>query len=87
MVEIAAAVEDCAFDTGLLRRLGETLANLGGLLGLVALERLRKVEPGRRGERAAGVVVDELSEDAAVRAEDEQARALEIGRASCRERV
>src|SRR5262249_46758488 len=76
VIQVAAAVEDDALDAGLLPARGEQLAHLGGLLRLVAGERLRQVEPRRGGQRAAGVVVDELGEDAAVRAEDQQARAL-----------
>ena len=55
---------------------GKALADLRRLLGLVALERLRQVEPRRRGDGAAGVVVGELREDAAIRAEHLQARTL-----------
>src|ERR671916_366113 len=53
VVEVAAAIEDDVLDAGLLRGCGEALAHLGGLLGLVALEGLRQVEPARGGECAA----------------------------------
>src|SRR5207245_940977 len=71
-----AAIEDHGFDAGLLGSCGEPLADFGSLLGLVALERGGQFLPRRSGERAAGIVVDELGEDALVRAEDEQARTL-----------
>src|SRR3954471_16692654 len=80
VVQVAAAVEHDGFDSGLLRGCSEALADLGRLLGLVALERLRQVEPRRGGERAPRVVVDQLREDTAVRAKNEHART--VGRAA-----
>src|SRR5215210_8107251 len=54
---------------------GEDLAGLGGLLH--RLERAQVgLGPVDGGQRAAGVVVDELGEDAAVGAEHADARAL-----------
>jgi hypothetical protein len=76
VVEVAAAVENDGLDVGLLRRLGEQLAHLGRLLGLVALERLPELKPARGGERLPVEVVDELRRNPAVRAEDDEARAL-----------
>src|SRR5437870_11644874 len=80
VVKVAAPVEDDGLDPGALGCAGEAPADLAGLRLLVALERLRQVRPVRAGERAAGAVVDDLREDAAVRAEHDQARAL--GRAA-----
>src|SRR5215210_1705116 len=75
VVLVAAAVEHSGLDAGGLRALGQQLARLGGLL-----HRLERAQVGLRpvdgGQRAARVVVDELGEDAAVGAEDADARAL-----------
>src|ERR671917_2445008 len=75
VVLVAAAVEDDGLDAGGLRALGQQLPGLGGLL-----HRLERAQVGLRpvdgGQRAARIVVDELGEDAAVRAEDADARAL-----------
>src|SRR6476619_3781562 len=62
---IAAAVEDAGLDPGLLRALGEQLA---GALRLLHRTELPQVGLGPRdgGEGPAGVVVDQLGEDAAV---------------------
>ena len=76
VVQVAAAVEHDGLDAGLLRGLGDRLADLGCLIRLVALERLLQAEPARAGERAAGLVVDQLGEDSLVRAEDGEARPL-----------
>ena len=63
VVLVAAAVEHGGLDAGGLRALGQQLA---GALGL--LERLERAQVGLGpvdgGQRAAGVVVDELGEDA-----------------------
>src|ERR1044071_3948856 len=45
-------------------------------LRLRALERLLQLVRARRGERAAGLVVDELRRDSGIRAEHGQARPL-----------
>src|SRR5262249_6503900 len=76
VVQVTTAVEDDLLDAGLLGRVCKPLPDLGRLPGLVALERIRQADPRRGGDRLAGVVVDELREDAAVRAEHGQARAL-----------
>ena len=65
--------------TGVIAGGGDLLADLLRLGALVAREAL-EADPARAGERAAGRVVDELREDAPVRAEDDEARAL--GRAA-----
>src|SRR5687767_4389228 len=72
---VTAAVEDAARDARRLRPLGEELADA---LGLVGARELSQVVLGPRdgGDRAAGVVIDQLRADAAVRAEDRHARAL-----------
>src|SRR3954454_13930828 len=79
VVLVSAAVEDRGLDAGRLGALGQRLA---GLLRLV--ERLEGAQvalrPADGGQRAAGVVVDELGEHAAVGAEHGDARAL--GRAA-----
>src|SRR5918992_3709631 len=75
VVLVATAVEHGGLDPRGLGALGEQLA---GPLGL--LHRLERpqvgLDPADRGERAAGVVVDELGEDAAGGAEDADARPL-----------
>src|SRR5579885_2448013 len=76
VVEVAAPVEDDLLDAVLPGGRREQLADLGRLLRLVARERLRQVEPRGGRDGAAGVVVDELREDAAVRAEDDETRPL-----------
>src|SRR5215218_5745848 len=79
VVLVAAAVEHGGLDAGGLRTLGQQLAGLRGLLH--RLERAQVgLGPVDRGDRATGVVVDELGEDAAVGAVDADARAL--GRAA-----
>src|SRR3954468_5564615 len=79
VVLVSAAVEDRGLDAGRLGALGQRLA---GLLRLV--ERLEGAQvalrPADGGQRAAGVVVDELGEHAPVGAEHGDARAL--GRAA-----
>src|SRR4051794_13797957 len=62
---IAAAVEDAGLDPRSLAALGEQLTRSLRLLHRVELAELI-LGPGRGGERAAGVVVDQLGEDAAV---------------------
>src|SRR5207237_10247877 len=59
-----------------LRGRSAPLADLVGLGLLVALDRLRQIRPADPGDRLARVVVDELREDAAVRAEDDEPRPL-----------
>src|SRR5205085_3707104 len=75
VVLVAAAVEHRGVDAGRLGALGEPLAGGVGLL-----ERLEAAQvtlgPGDGGQRAAGVVVDELGEDAPVGAEHGDARTL-----------
>src|SRR4249919_737324 len=72
---VAAAVEHARLYAGGLGALGEQLP---GALGLLHRAELAQVGlgPGNRGESAAGVVVDQLDEHAAVRSVDRQARAL-----------
>src|SRR3954470_7847475 len=62
---VAAPIEDAGLHAGGLGALGEQLS---GALGLVHRAELAELVlgPGGRGDRAAGVVVDQLSEDAAV---------------------
>src|SRR5918992_487653 len=75
VVLVAAAIEHDAFDAGGLGALGEQLAGAAGLLD--RLERMQlALGPGDRRERAAGIVVDQLGEDAAVGAGHRDARAL-----------
>src|SRR3954453_430001 len=74
VVLVAAAVEHRALDAGGLRALGEQLPGLGRLLA--RLERAQVgLGPVDGRQRAAGLVVDELGEDAAVGAEHRDARA------------
>src|SRR5947208_13295208 len=75
VVQVTAAVEDDRLDPGLLGSGGELLPDLLRLLALVALEALEG-GPGGAGERPAARVVDELREDAAVRAKHREARTL-----------
>src|SRR3954467_4118545 len=75
VVLVAAAVEHGGLDAGGLGALGQQRAGLGGLLH--GLERAQVgLGPIDRGHRAAGLVVDELGEDAAVGAEHADARPL-----------
>src|SRR3954464_10148680 len=75
VVLVAAAVEHRALDAGGLRALGEQLPGLGRLLA--RLERAQVgLGPVDGRQRAAGLVVDELGEDAAVGAEHADARPL-----------
>src|SRR6185437_16173212 len=55
---------------------GEQLADLGGLLALVALDVVADCEPGRGRHRLPAEVVDELRCDAAVRAVHDETRPL-----------
>src|SRR3954452_21284507 len=75
VVEVTATVEHDCLDAGLLRGGGDLLADFLRLLGLVALEPL-EAGPLGGSERAARRVVDDRGEDAAVRAEHDQAGAL-----------
>src|SRR6266511_1824707 len=75
VVEIAAAVEDHRLDSGLLRVLGQELADAGRLGGLRALGALQ-VQPAGGREGLALEVVDELRLDATVGAEHDQAGTL-----------
>src|SRR4051794_4951928 len=79
---IAAAIEDARLDTGGLGALGEQLPGALGLLHRAELAEL-VLGPGCRGDGAAGVVVDQLREDAAVRPVDGQARALRVAADAC----
>src|SRR3954462_12826752 len=75
VVAVAAAVEDRGLDPGRLRALGEQLARALGLLH--AGQRLEVgFGPVDGGQRAAGRVVDELGEHAAVGAEHGDPRPL-----------
>src|SRR4051794_873523 len=75
VILVAAAIEHGGIDPGFLGARGEQLARLARLLH--RLERLqRRLGPLHRGQRAPGVVVDELGEDPAVGAEHRDARAL-----------
>src|SRR3954451_19418073 len=75
VVLVAAAIEHGRLDAGGLRTLGEQLP-----CGIGLLDRLERAQvrlgPLDRGERDAGVVVDELGEHAPVGAEHRDARAL-----------
>src|SRR6478609_8633651 len=69
VVLVAAAVEDGGLDARGTRALGQQRTGPAGLLH--RLERAQVVlRPGDGGQRAPGVVVDELGGDAAVGAED-----------------
>src|SRR5262249_39181730 len=72
---VTAAVEDAGLDARLLRALRQRLADLLGLLHRPERAELRLGPAGRRNG-ATGRVVDELGEDALVRAEDGHARTL-----------
>src|SRR5919199_780680 len=63
VVLVAAAVEDRAVHAGGLRALGEQPAGPGGLLHRLEVAQLG-LRPAHGRERPAGVVVDELGEDA-----------------------
>src|ERR687897_922235 len=75
VVAVAAAIEHTGLDLRTGRALRDQLARLFGLL-----HRSQAIQvalgPVDGGQRAAGVVVDELGGDAAVRAEYRQTRAL-----------
>src|SRR3954454_7279302 len=63
-VAVATPVEHDRLDAGVLGALGHQLADLLGLGGLVALEAAQVgLHRGRRGQRVAGHVVDDLDED------------------------
>src|SRR3954447_7386048 len=72
---IAAAVENAGLDPRALGALGEQLPGALRLLHRVELAKLR-LGPGRRGDGAARVVVDQLSEDPTVGAIDGETRAI-----------
>src|SRR5215218_7801624 len=73
VVAVAAAVEDAGLDPGALGPLGEQLSGPLRLLHRAELTELG-LGPGDRHEGAAGVVVDQLGEDSAVRAIDREPR-------------
>src|ERR1700730_4138181 len=75
VIQVAAAVEDDRFDPAFLCGGRKLLADRLGLSALVALEALEP-DPARTHERTTRRIVDELSEDAPIRAEHGQARAL-----------
>src|SRR4051795_2785942 len=75
MEAVSAPVEDAGLHTRGLAALGEQRADALGLLHGAELAKL-VLGPGDRRDGAAGVIVDQLREDAAVRAVDGQARAL-----------
>src|SRR3954453_11622491 len=79
---ISAPVEDAGLHPGGLGALGEQLPGALGLLHRAELAEL-VLGPGGRGDGAAGVVVDQLREDAAVRPVDGQARALRVAADAC----
>jgi hypothetical protein len=79
VIAVAAAVEDRGLDAGGLRALGQHGARAGRLLHRLEAAQIG-LGPVDGGQRAAGVVVDELGGDAAVGAEHGDARAL--GRAA-----
>src|SRR3954454_6272638 len=72
VVEVAASVEDRGRDIRLPRLVGEQLADLRGLRGLVPFGGL-DLQPAGGHNRAAVGVVDELGDDASVRARDDEA--------------
>jgi hypothetical protein len=74
VVAVAAAVEDAGLDARPLGALGEQLAARFACSIGASLRRSASVQDD--GEGAAGVVVDQLGEDAAVGAVDGQPRAL-----------
>src|SRR3954466_15503023 len=74
VVAVAAAVEHGTLDAGRLGPLGQQRADLRRLLHRLQRPHVA-LGPLRGGHRAAGLVVDELGEDPAVRAADRQARA------------
>src|SRR5919201_508608 len=74
---VAGTVEDAGFDPGGLGSLGDQLPGALGLLHRVELAQLG-LRPGDGRDRAAGVVVDQLGEDAPVRAVHGQPRALSV---------
>jgi hypothetical protein len=63
VVQVAAAIEDDRFQVRLLRALGEQLADLGRLLGLVALEGLLQCSQLAAARVFPSDVVDELRLD------------------------
>src|SRR5690606_23951364 len=77
VVLVAAAVEHDGLDTGLLGTLGDELADLAGLGGLVGVAHRTQLGLGGRGEgeRVTDRVVDDLHGDVAGRTRDDQARA------------
>src|SRR3954452_18382138 len=74
---VAASVEYAGLDPARLGALGDQLPGTFGLLHRVELAGLG-LRPGGRCECASGVVVDQLGEDAPVRAVHGQTRALRV---------
>src|SRR3954464_13903539 len=79
---ISAPVEDAGLDAGGLGALGEQLSCALGLVHRSELAEL-VLGPRSRCHCAAGVVVDQLGEDAAVRAVDGEPRALGAAADAC----
>src|SRR6476660_2231612 len=77
VVLVARSVEDDAVDAGSLRPLGDELADLPGLVGLVVARTANVgLHRGGRGQRLADEVVDDLHADVLGRPGDHQARTL-----------
>src|SRR3954451_7453597 len=77
MEAVSAPVEDAGLHTRGLAALRQQLADALGLLHRVELAEL-VLGPGDAGDRASGVVVDQLREDTAVRAIDGEAGTLRV---------
>src|SRR3954471_6396951 len=76
-VLVAGAVEDHALDTGGLGALGDELTDGLGLVGLRSVVRAQvRLEGGRRHQRLADRVVDDLGDHVLGRLGDDQTRAL-----------
>src|SRR4051794_19995367 len=75
VVLVAAAVENARFDAGFLRSLREPFTSAPGLLHRLQVTQVG-LDPAHRSDRAAAVVVDQLREQAPVRAEDRKAGPL-----------
>src|SRR4051794_39078480 len=77
VVVVAAPVEDNRGDAGLAGPARDQLADLGRARLLVALQRTHvRLQGGRRGQRVAGQVVDDLHDDVPRAALDRQPRPL-----------
>src|SRR5829696_7821131 len=74
---VAATVEDTGLDAGALRALGQQLADALRLLHRVELSEVG-LGPRDGGDGAAGIVIDQLCEDAPVGAIDGQAGPLRV---------